>query len=253
MNEQPGSQEEFRTRRLSRRQVLVFGSLAAVVPLVPRRVLAASASVPAADGPRALSVRYLEPLAGGEGPPGTTLQAAAGSAVAGQAEPAWRAVPAEQLHSGDASLAGRTLRVRIHGFHGALSPTFAPPAESYALDVLVPAMAGPGGETASGRIPFHAWTHRPAGPNTSPPLSFVLPVTAEEPPRLQLTVHRPGGEPQTYATRFTLGQEPLSPRLRLGHYLISPVPQGWLGEAQARLIRGAASAATILLSFDGAA
>ncbi|HEX2223315.1 MAG TPA: hypothetical protein VHN15_03820 [Thermoanaerobaculia bacterium] len=215
---------------LRRRDFLALGSLVAVSQLVPGFVTAAFAQQ-AKPAVRPMSLAYIEgsdrirnlkrlprkirrPLVTTEG----------------QEDPApfW-AIPAASLPLGDPNLIGQPLQITIHGLYPPDASTAKRRAElpfRAELDWLYPVF-DPIQPMLS---PFFAWSLRRDGSSvsTSVPTRFTFPLDWEVLPQLSLKVTpADGGPPVELVTRFTLDDEPGSPRLQRGVYLLGLSPEMW--------------------------
>lgn len=162
-------------------------------------------------------------------------------------------VAADRMLSGDTSLVGRPLRLRIHGLYppAALNPKrWRELPEAIDLDVIFP----PPDPVFPAPLPFHAWSFRKSpGWNASPPVSFVFPLDWYVYPELVMTVTPAGGgHPVRMTARFTLDQESGQPRLQRGLYLLGFRPGPWREEGSLQKLGGRTPAElfSILVSLE---
>ncbi|HXO20504.1 MAG TPA: hypothetical protein VOA87_11345 [Thermoanaerobaculia bacterium] len=142
--------------------------------------------------------------------------------------PVFNVVPADSLPSGDTSLVGRALRLKIHGLYPPDALAEARRSKlplAVDLDVVFPAPDPVFPKPAR----FFAWSfRRRPGWEPSPPLSFVFPLDWQVMPQIDTTVTpAKGGQKLALSTRFTLDQDTGRPRLRRGVYLLGLAPDTW--------------------------
>jgi hypothetical protein len=138
-------------------------------------------------------------------------------------------VPAARLFSGDTSLVGRPLRIRVDGLYppAALDPRLR---QGLPLAIDLEAVFPPP-EPAVSQEPVRAYVwglrRRPGWSSPSSPVSFPFPLDWDALPEFVMTVRPARGEPMVLTTRFTLDDESGVPRLRRGVYLFGFIPGAW--------------------------
>ena len=130
----------------------------------------------------------------------------------GASEPARMvSLPARSLSLGDQNLAGESVRLAIHGLYPGL-PGLAT-VRAADLDVLFPSPD----PLFPAPLRFHAWSYRPN--NSSPPLSFVVPLGLDGQLDLELTVYTAKSS-RRYEASFTVDWDDQRPKLQRGVYLL---------------------------------
>lgn len=224
---------------------LCLGDLAWAAPLAA----AGSLPLPVAYLDGSAQIRDLKRLPRGVRRPAALSERAAGQEAAEPLE----VLGADLMPSGDTSLIGRPLRLRIQGLYppAALNPKrWRELPEAIDLDVVFP----PPDPALPAPVPFHAWSFRKTpGWNASPPVSFVFPLDWYVYPELVLRVTPAGGgNPVTMAARFTLDEEPGQPRLQRGLYLLGFQPGPWRASGDLQKLGGRTPAElfSILISLE---
>jgi hypothetical protein len=192
---------------IRRRDLLVWGSVAALAPALPRLAHAQAATASGTEQPwRSMSVGF---VAGSDTWPSFKAVTAGTLARGRRPEPGAAPQPIDVLSAaemplGNQQLVHESVRVGVHGLYPIPNPTRVARVD---LTVLFPSPE-PG---VLGPLPFYAWSYRnkPA-PSPSPPLKFVLPVGGDGSLQLLLDVV-PGDERQLMTRRATLGLPPDGP------------------------------------------
>ncbi|HEV7670783.1 MAG TPA: twin-arginine translocation signal domain-containing protein [Thermoanaerobaculia bacterium] len=162
-------------------------------------------------------------------------------------------VPADSLWAGDGELYGRSLRIAIRGLYppGAIDGKQRELLPLSAdLDVIFPSY-DPIDDRPNR---FAAWSFRRRGGwNPSPPLRFEFEHAQESPLELTVVVKDAAGVVSSFATRFTIDQEPGMPRLRRGLYLLGLSAGAWAFDTDLASIassRAALRYASILMAVE---
>ena len=216
--------------RPSRRDILVWGSIAALSPWLSK-VAAAESLLAAETAALPLSVGYIEGSAGItdlKRLPFAILRPGVPDAEGNPAGLGWRVVPADELPLGDTSIVGRPLKMRVHGLYPGLA-TAAKRRRSLPLavdlEVLVPSPPDP---TLTRALSFSAWSMKQReGWNPSPPIAFTLPLDWEAMPTFAMDVTAADGTRMRLAAEFTVDTEAGRPRLHRGLYLLGLAPFAW--------------------------
>lgn len=226
MNSHPAKSTATDRHMLTRRQVLVIGSLAAARPLLPHtawadEILYSSVMLRA----QPMQVGYLqhsESIASLSRLPSTLEALTVATATADNAR--LRMVPAESI-AGEPSIWEGPVRVGIHGSYHALDADRHGDLGAFPLaaDLDVQMTSHDGAEN-NGPLLFHAWTYRGRGPNSSPPTSFVLPAHSRLRIEFRLTMHEADGSSRSFQIPFVPGDVKGQPHLRRGLYVLSPSP-----------------------------
>lgn len=216
--------------RPSRRDVLVWGSIAALSPWMSK-VAVAESLLAAESAALPLSVGYIEGsdvIADLKKLPLAILRPGVPDAEGNPAGLGWRVVPADELPLGDTSIVGRPLKVRVHGLYPGLAT--APKRRrtlplAIDLDVLVPPPPDPALTRA---LFFSAWSMKQReGWNPSPPIAFTLPLDWEAMPTFTMDVTSADGTRRRLAAEFTVDTEEGRPRLHRGLYVLGLAPFAW--------------------------
>jgi hypothetical protein len=122
-----------------------------------------------------------------------------------------QSLPARSLTLGDQQLAGESVRLGIHGLYPRIPKS--PNLRGADLDVLFPspdpAFPAP--------LRFQAWSYRPN--NSSPPLSFVVPLGLDGRLELEMKIQTAQGS-YRYGASFTVDWDSSRPKLQRGVYLL---------------------------------
>lgn len=227
------NQSEGQRLWLRRRDFLVLGAAASLVPWTSGLAQAETGQDPRGPAAEPMSVGYLN---GSDGFP--VLGHLPWNAPE-RVEPsrAFEVVSATDLTIGDQELAGADVRITIHGIYPS-APAACMGVDSIDLDVLFPnpepALSTP--------IPFMAWSfRRRPGVNVSPPVSFQAPLGVDGGLELSLrsTYRGEGGDlarrvlqgspfiQRSYRTNFTVDWQTGRPKLQRGVYLLGVRPDVW--------------------------
>lgn len=230
----------YQATRPSRRDVLAGVAAAAALPLLSsaakaQRLIAPTPIEAASAAPQSLSVGY---LAGSNGLRSLRLLP---WELPHQADDTRRVriVPAAGLPLGDQSLAGESVRVRVHGLY---------PRGNWRGDTLRDAALVvwfPEARPGQGPLPFIAWAFRRSPvPSGSPPVSFVVPLGPNGELDLETqVVHQAiggssttgGGDtptgprpvPNRLTARFTVDWQSGVPKLQRGTYFLGLGQRTW--------------------------
>ena len=246
--------------RLRRRELLVWGGAAALLPALARPARAQEALAAAAEVVRPMSVGFVAGSDGWRrfrGVAAASLNRGIRREAGRPAEPA-KVVPATSLISGQQELANELVEVRIHGIYPIPNPTQV--RNSY-VTVYFPS-------PERGRqlmLPFTAWGYhsRPA-PDPAPPIRFVAPLGADgaldflleavpaphqltrRPSLLSFSVGPAGGR---FATSFTVDWFAGRPKLQRGVYLLGLAADTWSGERELPMPKAGQTRPVELLSL----
>jgi hypothetical protein len=227
-------------RAIRRRDLLVWGGAAALLPAFPR-MASAQAAQSDASAVRNMSVGFVE---GSEAWP-TLRKVSIASlsrghrSVAGVEAASHTVLPAVDMIAGDQTLASELVRVGVRGLY--------PVGISDRIDSVRLTVLFPSPDPARRRpLPFFAWSYesRPA-PSPSPPLEFVAPLGIDGGFRLRLDVVPAAAQGLSRRTVADLAREPLGgsfatdftvdwfagrPKLQRGVYLLGLAGGTWASE-----------------------
>ena len=229
---------EVRRQGIRRRDLLVWGGAAALLPAFPRM---ASAQAAPAEAGRHMSVGFVE--GSDVWPTLRKVNIASLSrghrSVPGVEAAAHTVLPAVDMIAGDQTLASELVRVGVRGLY--------PVGISDRLDSVRLTVLFPSPDPARRRpLPFFAWSYesRPA-PSPSPPLEFVAPLAIDGGLRLRLDVLPAAAKGLSRRSVADLTREPLGgsfvtdftvdwfagrPKLQRGVYLLGLAAGTWASE-----------------------
>ena len=231
---------EERRQGIRRRDLLVWGGAAALLPAFPQ--MASAQTAPAEGGAlRNMSVGFVE---GSDAWPtlrkvNIASMSRGHRSVRGFEAAAHTVVPAVDMIAGDQTLASELVRVGVRGLY--------PVGISDRVDSVRLTVFFPSPDPARRRpLPFYAWSYesRPA-PSPSPPLEFVAPLGIDGGFRLQLDVLPAAAQGLSrrsvadltrepvgggFATDFTVAGCAGRPTLQRGDYLLGLAAGTWASE-----------------------